>query len=118
MRRFGQEIAPAVREGCWRATARPRRVEQRPEGGGFAVRPTADDGRRRSTERVWDEETRPAGPPADPGHRYSPQQQAAGRHLIDVHDHLRAELEQLRDIVQQVAAAPPRPRPPARSSRR
>ena len=42
-------------------------------------------------------------PPADPEHRYSPQQQAAGRHLIDVHDHLRTELEQLRDIVGQVA---------------
>jgi alkanesulfonate monooxygenase SsuD/methylene tetrahydromethanopterin reductase-like flavin-dependent oxidoreductase (luciferase family) len=31
-------------------------------------------------------------------------EQDAGRHLVDVHDHLRAELTQLRDIVEQVAA--------------
>jgi len=102
VQRFGQEIAPAVREAV--LSGAPRR-EPPPAGsdGAFAVRATPDDGRRLSGGLPWDEDTRPAGPPADPEHRYSAQQQAAGRHLIDVHDHLRAELEQLRDIVQQVA---------------
>ena len=103
VQRFGQEIAPAVREAVLADDRPAAPVEPRPDDGAFTVRPTADDGRRLSTERVWDEDTRPAGPPADPEHRYSPQQQAAGRHLIDVHDHLRTELEQLRDIVGQVA---------------
>jgi hemerythrin-like domain-containing protein len=31
-------------------------------------------------------------------------QRASGQHLVDVHDHLRAELSQLRDLVEQVAA--------------
>ena len=69
----------------------------------FAVTPTSDDGLRLSTEAVWDEATRPAGPAPDPAGRYTPDQQAAGRHLIDVHDALRAELAQLRDLVGQVA---------------
>jgi iron-sulfur cluster repair protein YtfE (RIC family) len=53
---------------------------------------------------VWDEATRPAGPAPDPSRTYTANQQAAGRHLIDVHDALRAELAQLRDLVEQVAA--------------
>ena len=54
--------------------------------------------------------TRPAEPPAPAGPgaaapqaRATPDEQDAGRHLIAVHDHLRAELTQLRDVVQQVA---------------
>ncbi|MBF8194715.1 hemerythrin domain-containing protein, partial [Nonomuraea sp. K274] len=43
-------------------------------------------------------------PRPDPGRSYTPQEQANGRHLVDVHDHLRAELTQLRDLVDQVAA--------------
>jgi hypothetical protein len=102
VQRFGQEIAPAVREAVLRGAPRVEPPPAESEGA-FAVRATPDDGRRLSGELPWDEETRPAGPPPDPEHRYSPRQQAAGRHLIDVHDHLRGELEQLRDIVQQVA---------------
>ena len=34
--------------------------------------------------------------------RYTADQQAAGRHLIDVHDALRAELDRLRDLIGQV----------------
>ncbi|SNR36133.1 hemerythrin domain-containing protein [Blastococcus mobilis] len=66
--------------------------------------PTPDDGVRRSPERLWDESLRPTGPVPDPGRRYTPSEQAAGQHLIDVHDHLRAELEQLRGLVEQVTA--------------
>ncbi len=64
--------------------------------------PTPDDGVRRSSERLWNESLRPTGPAPEPGRRYTASEQAAGRHLIDVHDHLRAELEQLRGLVEQV----------------
>jgi alkanesulfonate monooxygenase SsuD/methylene tetrahydromethanopterin reductase-like flavin-dependent oxidoreductase (luciferase family) len=45
---------------------------------------------------------RPSGVPAPEPSR--PEAESAGQHLVDVHNHLRAELEQLRDIVGQVAA--------------
>jgi hemerythrin-like domain-containing protein len=116
LRRFAEEVAPAVRELV--ATARgsaegeaaalaapaaapaPGRRDRAP----LATAPTPDDGQRLSGEPVWDEATRPAGPPADPAREYTPDEQAAGRHLVDVHDHLRSELDQLRDLVEQVAA--------------
>jgi len=56
------------------------------------------------SEPAWDEGSRPSGPAPDPERTYSPREQAAGRHLIDVHDALRGELAQLRDLVEQVAA--------------
>ncbi|HEY5053676.1 MAG TPA: hemerythrin domain-containing protein [Solirubrobacterales bacterium] len=70
----------------------------------FSVTPTPDDGRRLSDERPWDESTRPSGPAPDPERHYSPEELAAGRHLIDVHDGLRAELDRLRSAVEEVAA--------------
>jgi hemerythrin-like domain-containing protein len=82
---------------------RPR-IEIEPElEGRFAVVPTPDDEQRRSDERLWDESTRPSGPPADPERTYLPHEQAAGQHLVDIHDALRAELTQLHDVVEQVA---------------
>ncbi|TMR87813.1 hemerythrin domain-containing protein, partial [Nonomuraea basaltis] len=42
-------------------------------------------------------------PLPDPGRPYTAREQANGRHLIDVHDHLRTELAQLRDLIDQVA---------------
>jgi hemerythrin-like domain-containing protein len=65
------------------------------------VRPTPDDGTRLSDQAAWDESTRPTFPVPTSFH-YSPQQQAAPQHLIDVHDALRSELARLRDIVEQV----------------
>ncbi len=50
----------------------------------------------------WDEATRPTFPVPD-GVSYTPRQRAAPQHLVEVHDALRAELEQLRVIVQEVA---------------
>ncbi|ASO17839.1 alkanesulfonate monooxygenase SsuD/methylene tetrahydromethanopterin reductase-like flavin-dependent oxidoreductase (luciferase family) [Actinoalloteichus hoggarensis] len=70
----------------------------------FAVTPTPDDGVRYSDHAAWDESTRPSGPDPDPDRRYTAHEQAAGRHLVDVHDHLRQELAQVRDLVEQVAA--------------
>jgi alkanesulfonate monooxygenase SsuD/methylene tetrahydromethanopterin reductase-like flavin-dependent oxidoreductase (luciferase family) len=70
--------------------------------GALAVVPTPDDGSRRSSERLWDESTRPTGPAPDPDRRYSAHEQAAGQHLVDIHDALRAELIQLHDVIGQV----------------
>ncbi len=63
---------------------------------------TVDDGRRLSPETVWDESTRPTGPAPDPERTYPLHGRAAGQHLVEIHDHLRAELRQLRNLVEQV----------------
>ena len=76
----------------------------------FDVTPTPDDGTRVSDRALWDESTRPTGPAPDPGARYRPDQIEAGQHLVDVHDHLRAELDRLRALVAQLAAGDTDPR--------
>lgn len=68
----------------------------------FTVRPTPDDGSRLSTEPVWDEGTRPTGPAPDPDRQYTRAELAGAQHLIDIHDHLRHELDQIRGLVAQV----------------
>ncbi|MFF0154639.1 LLM class flavin-dependent oxidoreductase [Micromonospora sp. NPDC005203] len=73
-------------------------------GGAFAVVPTPDSGVRRSDQQVWDESTRPTGPTPDPDRTYTPHEQATGAHLVQVHDGLRAELAQIHDLIEQVAA--------------
>jgi hemerythrin-like domain-containing protein len=75
----------------------------------LALRPTSEPTHNLSEERVWDIATRPTGPARDPSRTYTPGEQAAGQHLIDVHDALRAELAQLRDLVEQVAAGTTNP---------
>jgi hemerythrin-like domain-containing protein len=74
----------------------------------LAARPSSVPDRR-SEEQAWDESTRPTGPSPDPARTYAAHEQAAGQHLIDVHDALRAELAQLRDLVEQVAAGTTNP---------
>ena len=108
LRRFAEEVAPATRELVADARGAPGR--ESPAGPAvmeasapLAARPTAVP-EPRSDERAWDDSTRPKGPAPDPERRYTPREQAAGRHLIDVHDALRAELAQLRELVEQVAA--------------
>ena len=64
--------------------------------------PTEDDGTRLSASLPWDETTRPSyGGPSDAYQGGYPQA-AVPQHLVDIHDHLRAELAQVRDIVDQV----------------
>src|SRR5579871_1975264 len=53
-------------------------------GDALGVTPTPDTGKRLSTARLWDE---------------------VARHLIEIHDHLRAELTQIRDLIGQVKDA-------------
>jgi alkanesulfonate monooxygenase SsuD/methylene tetrahydromethanopterin reductase-like flavin-dependent oxidoreductase (luciferase family) len=113
VRRFAEEVAPAVRELVQAERGRPAdpaaeiaapdAAPAAPPTAPFAPTPTPDDGRRLSAEAPWDESTRPTGPAPDPSRTYTPDQQAAGRHLVDVHDQLRDELERLRDIIAQVA---------------
>ncbi len=119
IRRFAAEVAPGVRElvAAERAghpsarrvddaPAPAERVEVRPEqraAAGLDVTPTPDDGTRLADDVPWDEATRPNGPAPEPGRAYTAQEQAAGQHLVDVHDALRSELSQLRDLVDQVA---------------
>jgi alkanesulfonate monooxygenase SsuD/methylene tetrahydromethanopterin reductase-like flavin-dependent oxidoreductase (luciferase family)/hemerythrin-like domain-containing protein len=132
VRRFGEEVAPLVRdlvatERERRAVEPPdavaspaaavvsERVETRgPEVASAAtgsapnrsvVTPTPDDGTRLTGILPWDEASRPTYPvrpdsQAQAG--YTPQQLAVPQHLVEVHDHLRAELTQVRDIVDQV----------------
>ena len=52
--------------------------------------------------QLWDEATRPAGPQPPPDAAYSPHGRAIAGHLVQVHDHLRAELAQIRDLIAQV----------------
>jgi alkanesulfonate monooxygenase SsuD/methylene tetrahydromethanopterin reductase-like flavin-dependent oxidoreductase (luciferase family)/hemerythrin-like domain-containing protein len=114
LRRFAEEVAPATRELV--ADARGRDEQDTPiarfaieSPAPLAARATPEPAQRLSDERVWDDATRPTGPPPDPSRTYTAREQAAGRHLIDVHDALRAELAQLRDLVEQVAAGTANP---------
>ncbi|MFG1912401.1 LLM class flavin-dependent oxidoreductase [Kribbella sp. NPDC048928] len=104
IRRFA-EVAAGVREAVEVArsgaavAAAPASV-----AGGFGVVPTPPPAVRRSAVQLLDESERPTGPTQDPSRTYTPYQLQSGQHLVDVHDHLRAELDQVRDLVEQVAA--------------
>lgn len=126
LRVFAGEVAPAVRELVAAERERPTVTDTPPPveratslvvdpvpavrhhgdrtGGGFTVTPTPPPSTRRSDEQVWDEAARPSGPAPDPDRTYTAHDLAGGQHLIDVHDGLRAELERLHDLVDQVAA--------------
>jgi alkanesulfonate monooxygenase SsuD/methylene tetrahydromethanopterin reductase-like flavin-dependent oxidoreductase (luciferase family) len=106
IRRFA-EVAAGVREAVEASrsgaavVAKPVPDERR---GGFTVVPTPPPAVRRSAVQLLNESDRPTGPALDPERTYTPYQLQSGQHLIDVHDHLRAELEQIHDLVEQVAA--------------
>lgn len=115
--RFAHEVAPAVRqevrrhrEGASRAAdeaARPAFELPRDaavDGGDAigAVRgPTGDDGTRLTGDLEWDESARPTLDETDHS-GYTARQLANPHHLVDIHDHLRAELSRVRDVVAQV----------------
>jgi hypothetical protein len=119
LRRFAGEVAPAVRElvvaerapgrspvpaaapVAGQAASAPRPAMTR---GAFAVVPTPDDGKRRSSTQVWDESVRPIGPAPDPGRTYTAHDQAAAQQLIEVHNALRTELGEIYNLIDQVAA--------------
>ncbi len=113
VRRFAEEVAPATSElvaaGRGRNASRPADLPAKPRirlnsaRTPFRPRPTAEPSKRFSSERLLDEDARPSGPAPEPDRLYSDVEQAQGRHLIDVHDALRRELTQLRDVIEQVA---------------
>lgn len=104
IRRFA-EVAAGVREAvaAGRSGSRPAPAAE-PASTNFSVVPTPPPATRRSSVQVLDESTRPTGPALDPQRTYSSYQLSSAQHLIEVHDHLRAELEQVRDLIEQVAA--------------
>ncbi len=112
IQQFGVQVAPAVRElvEAERRSGRRKQVTQVESAvevrapGGQPVRPTPDDGVRRSRRTPWDESTRPTYQSAQALESWSARDRATGQHLIDVHDHLRSELAQLFDLIDQVAA--------------
>lgn len=114
MQRFADEVGPAVRlavehdrtPGATRPDLphadRPATVTS--PAPGLDVVPTPDDGQRVSQEQAWDESTRPEPLPPVAGAEYPASGRRDAAALVSIHDHLRAELEQLRDLVDQVAA--------------
>ena len=123
---FAKEVAPAVCELVAAERAKGERTASAGEGspviasvtetiaapGGdtsaaqdeyerLGVIPTPDDGVRHG-EVPWDESTRPHRRPSDPAVAYTEQGRQVGQHLVDVHDMLRRELGELRDVVGQV----------------
>ena len=81
------------------ATAAAGQLQER-----LGIAPTPDDGVRLSAETVWDESARPLAPAPDPAARYTESDRSYARDLVGVHNHLRSELSQLRDMISQVAA--------------
>jgi len=68
----------------------------------LGVTPTPDDGTRLSADAAWDESTRPRRAESDPVVEYTRRGRLVGRHLIDVHDMLRRELDELRGVLAEV----------------
>jgi hypothetical protein len=115
--RFAAEVAPAVRElvaseraladadadADARPVTSPTDNSKKSERG-IGVTATPDPGVRLSDETLWDETARPVAPATDPDTDYSEAGRSHARDLVAVHDHLRAELAQLRDMIAQVAA--------------
>ncbi|WP_375431478.1 LLM class flavin-dependent oxidoreductase [uncultured Friedmanniella sp.] len=106
---FAEEVAPAVRsavaaERSGLASRVPLSPKAPADAGGrpFDLVTTPDPGVRLSTELLWDEDERPTGPPVPANRRYRDADLASGARLVAVHDHLRAELEQIRGLVAQV----------------
>jgi len=130
LRRFAEEVAPAVRDLVAEERTRPDHGERTPAipfGEETGAKPARQPEDRRPEDRrpfepaptpepprvsvrsAWEDADRPSGPAPEPGRLYTPSEQAAGRHLIDVHDGLREELERLRELVSQVEQGKRRP---------
>jgi len=80
----------------------PSPAEQSAEYERLGVQPTPDDGQRLSARAAWDESTRPHRAASAPEVAYSETGRQVGQHLIDVHDMLRRELDELRELLAKV----------------
>jgi hemerythrin-like domain-containing protein len=83
------------------ATVQPSGADQS-EYERLGIRPTPDDGTRLSATAPWDEATRPHRAESGPDVAYTKRGRLVGQHLVDVHDMLRKELSELREILAQV----------------
>jgi hemerythrin-like domain-containing protein len=109
---WAAEVAPAVRErvaaqrsgASAGAPVEPSEPVARDESeyDRLGVRPTLDPGVRLSATVPWDESTRPHRSESGPEVEYTRRGRLVGQHLVDVHDMLRTELTELRDILAQV----------------
>jgi alkanesulfonate monooxygenase SsuD/methylene tetrahydromethanopterin reductase-like flavin-dependent oxidoreductase (luciferase family) len=105
LERFAAEVAPADRPIQATSATRTAPADNSKKRGSaeLGVAPTPHPGMRLTSETLWDEAARPVAPDPDPDAEYSDAGQAAARDLVAVHDHLRTELAQLRDMIAQVA---------------
>ncbi|UAL29596.1 LLM class flavin-dependent oxidoreductase [Nocardioides rotundus] len=109
VRRFAAEVAPRTRELVEVERGRRARGEvpdtptPAPEAARESVTlvsPTPDDGVRLAAEMPWDESTRPThDAPAAADDVPLPEH---AQHLVDIHNGLRGELAQVRDVLDQV----------------
>ncbi|WP_432477998.1 LLM class flavin-dependent oxidoreductase [Nocardioides sp. GXQ0305] len=112
VRRWATEVAPAVRELVDAERGRRARGEApsaeptaAPEGvparQALEVRATPAPDAPVAGDVPWDEADRPThDEPVDAS--YAPELQAHAQHLVDIHDALRSELAQVRDLLDQV----------------
>lgn len=82
-------------------TATPEDTTKEGEYARLGIQPTPDPGRVGGIV-PWDESSRPHRPESPPDVEYTERGRQVGQHLIDVHDHLRTELTDLRNVVAQV----------------
>jgi hypothetical protein len=68
----------------------------------LGVYPSIDPGVRLSDVTLWDESARPTRTESAPDVTYTRVGRAVGSHLITVHDHLRAELDKIRELIESV----------------
>ncbi|MBN7300806.1 LLM class flavin-dependent oxidoreductase [Mycobacteroides abscessus subsp. bolletii] len=107
VRRIGAELAPATRQlvTTERNLTAPEPPDPRPQPVTIQahprVTPTPDDGVRLTGDIPWNEAARPEAPEVDQS-EFTTAQLSAPQHLIDVHNALRAELQEVREVVTQV----------------
>jgi hemerythrin-like domain-containing protein len=70
----------------------------------LGVFPTIDTGVRLSDTQLWDESARPTRTESPVDVTYTRVGRAVGSHLIAVHDHLRSELDKIRELVDSVVS--------------
>ncbi|PSL06878.1 hemerythrin HHE cation binding domain-containing protein [Haloactinopolyspora alba] len=126
LRRFAEEVVPAVRElvAAERAARPAGSAGATPtlnasthgavaddvagpdedSGASPGVEVTPPPAERFSDVDVWDESSRPHAPAPEAGTAYTDEGRAGGQRLVDIHNHLRQELDQLRSMIEQVAA--------------
>ncbi|PSK83560.1 hemerythrin HHE cation binding domain-containing protein [Murinocardiopsis flavida] len=108
LRTFAEEVAPAVRAAVERERTGPAPAAGGTAPTGTAAEPAAEqsDGGAASIvgpDGSFDDASRPRLEKRDPA-ELTAAQRASGQRLVQIHDHLRGELKQIRDAVDQVAS--------------